>query len=477
MSLITGSRYVMIGNIILLAVSIFTSISIIRIIGNESYGVVTLTIEVILLTKFFITDWIAPGVTYFVARNRNKKEIISSVFSATTLVSSIGIIVIFFFSSIIANIYKMPVLEDLLKLSCFYVLTYSMQPIFSAFFMGLKKYWYAFLRETSVGVTKIVALILTIYFGFYGTFVGYINFYTFSVIFGLFYLILKGYLKKVSLVWFKKVISYSKNIFISRIFTYLSKRVGIIALGLVDTSSVTFFSMSSNIATMSSLIVNSISTALLPEISSLREKKKISTIMRRVFRYSLLIAFPISFSLLLLNFPITTIIFKTSSMEARVTLAIMSLQLIFSNAFLILSTLANALNKTNLTRNSYIISSVINLLILSLLLNYKAVAASFAVLISSIISLLYLYSKVKSYVKWKKMKISAIKVLISSIIPFLILYNFTPVIYNFSRLLKIVILGAFALSFLLIYFAMLILLKEIKKEDIEIVKRFLLFKE
>ncbi len=467
----------MMGNIILLAISVFTSISIIRKIGSESYGIVTLTIEIILLTKFFITDWIAPGVTYFVARNRNKKEIISSVFSITTLISSTSIIIIFSLSGIIASIYKVPIMKDLLKLSCFYVLTYSMQPIFSAFFMGLKKYWYAFLRETSVGITKIIALILTIYFGFYGTFVGYINFYTFSVIFGLFYLMLKGYFKKVNLSWFKKVISYSKNIFISRIFTYLSKRVGIIALGLVDTSSVTFFSMSSSIATMSSLIVNSISTALLPEISSLKDKRKISRIMKKVFRYSLLISFPTSFALLLLNLPITTIVFKTSSIEARVTLAIMSLQLIFSNAFLILSTLANALNKTNLTRNSYIISSITNLLLLSFLLNYKAVAASFAVLVSSIISLLYLYSKVKSYVKWRKMKISTIKVLISSILPFLILYNFTSIIYNFSKLLKIAVLGAFALSFLLIYFAMLILLREIKREDIEIVKRFLLFKE
>jgi len=223
------------------------------------------------------------------------------------------------------------------------------------------------------------------------------------------------------------------------------------------------------------LFITAISTLLLPTISEhhiVNNMKKIKSLVLQSERYLSMILFPIVFLTIALAYPIIHILLTDKYLPALPVLIILPLFLIFEALSRPYATKFEGLNMPNLSRNRILLMVLINV-ILNLILIPKdiqslglklaglgAEGAAIATVISYAIGLIYVRT-----MAWKVSKIKGniciISHFIAALISGMVVYYISSIAL-IGRWYELLLLSFFGM---VIYFVILFVLREFKKED------------
>ena len=470
--------------IIRLGALIFTII-IARMLQPELFGLYSLALSVMFILITFADLGINATMMRYVsdALGKGNKKKATSYFSYLlrikfflTLAFSVVLLIA---SYPLANyVFNKPDLFMPLIFCSFYMLFLSFVGFYESTFYTVQKVKFVTLKEAIYQILKILLTILGVYLianKVVGAMVGLII----STIFTLALLVFlthktQGYLfeksSKIADEEKRKLHKFLFYLTLSSITAVFFLYIDIVMLGaFVKSEFIGYYRAAFGImGAIAGLI--SITNILLPVFVQL-EGERLERAFNKVLKYSAILAFPTAFGLALVSKPFINIIYGASYLQASIPLYLISFLIIettFSSMFYWLFT-AKELPKitTKILAYAAVMNIVLNLILISYFVKfgdiYAVIGAAIATIISRYFNLISLLIQAKKKLKIGIKLSNITKPLIASIVMFIALIIFqslTRYIWPKS-LIEIVFAAA-------VYFAVMIVIKGIKKEDFEL---------
>ena len=459
-------------------------IGLVHFLGPEIYGTFGVILSLIFITKTVFMTGLHRSVSKYVSESDNNPQSVFKSGMKLQIVLIILVILIFvFFSGQIASIFNDPGLKNLIIFSAIVYLPFGVYNLTAyGLLNGLRLFHLQAGYEALHSILRIGIAFLLVYCGL-GIRGAIISFAIAPLILlGFMWLSVKKYLSPKIKPIIKPISAPFKGINLLNFSLQLSGFYVIMALmmelGLLSVKSILgsdlFTGYYTSASTLGKIII-SISTALpltiLPSISSAYSKKDFALVRKYItqsLRYSLLIFLPLTVLISTNAGPILNLFYPAEFMAAAQPLSI----LIFG--FMLLTFLmmtasylfgaGHNLWPAIISLGALIILVILNLKLIPMNssyggLNGAALSTTLASLIGLAAMLAYAYKKFKILMPLSSfLKITAA----SSIIYFLGHY------WSFSGWLFLIS----ALLLFILYFLVLIIFKELKKEDWELVKSF-----
>ncbi|MBS3071720.1 oligosaccharide flippase family protein [Candidatus Pacearchaeota archaeon] len=466
---------------------IFTII-IARFLLPEGFGLYNLILSIALTFTVLSERGINESLIRYLSETLEKKAKARNFFKyilKLKLVILISFLVILGIAAYPLSVYffKKPVIFIPLLFAILYVFVFSLDSFFSSYFFAAKKVKYVAQKETLYQILRIV-LILGVFYVIRPTsplshiFVAL----TFASLITLIFVIANVY--KYSPYLFEKsdkIKEFDKkriNNFISY-FTITS--ISFVILGNIDTIMLGYFIDSAESIglyraafTLSSSIAGLLGfgTVLLPLFIKMKDKQ-LQRAFNRVFRYTMIVAVPISFGLAILGNYFLTFIFGVEYIDAKWPLYVLAFLIILGvqvSLFVYLFlTKERPKDYLSLLIGVIILDIILNFIFIKIFLNYSTNLVITGVALASLISWL-VYSIGIGIMSRTRLNIKVngyviIKPLIAAIVMSLaILYIKSNVNVGIINGIILILVGA------VIYFASLFILKALRKEDLYLIK-------
>lgn len=224
-----GSQIIMGGGRVAVSiVGVITTALIARMLGVDLYGRLAIVLSVGGIFGSFFNLGIVTGTTTEVAQNLNNRDNLNQIITLSFVIQILlllpFLIILFFFSGIIANqIYNKPYLEELLVLLAPVVFFSLIAQNFGGIMLGMQKYFkYVFIDQIRSVLRLPIILIFIYYYKLKGYFFGELA--CFVVISVIYFFILKKEgvtfnlpnLRKAKLIY-KKILNISFVVFVNKI--------------------------------------------------------------------------------------------------------------------------------------------------------------------------------------------------------------------------------------------------------------------
>ena len=397
----TGSKaanvasYVMIGKILTFIMTGAALIAVTRLLGSHEYGIYTLAMAFGGIFGTLGYFGIGTALNKFISeyRQNNRKKEINEVVSNALFIAIVaslflGIICTVFSGHISNYIFNTGSYSGIIKLVALYIITVI---LFGAFYDTLLGFSNGKGVVIVAGVEALfqasVSIVLALLgFGASAPIIGMIVGYTVGFLCGLTIAILEGHIKLVSpsIKLIKKILYFSVPVAVSNIGSNLSSNLALIFVGyFVVPSVIGSIGITIRVGSLTSIIFDSISFALLPAFAAVLVNHSIKKNVGQIYSYAVYLAIalvgPLLFYMALLSGPFSILLFGNSYSQTPLYISIMSIGLLIGVAGTYASTLLISAGKTGLVLKYNV---AVNFIVLAVVMIFVPSIGSIAYVIS-----------------------------------------------------------------------------------------------
>ncbi|OGC50404.1 hypothetical protein A2716_04325 [candidate division WWE3 bacterium RIFCSPHIGHO2_01_FULL_40_23] len=460
-----GTSYLLLSSLFFIASGYLINIFLGRRLGPELYGVYGVVIAFWSGVNLILTAGLPQAVSKFVSEDEKNAE---SILKSAINLQAIGVLIIgviyYLLAETVASAFKDPTLIPYLKLSSFIFPFYSFYSIYTSYYNGLHAFKKQSFMTIIYSLAKLVSIIgLSINFKLYGAIFGFIIAPTVALLTGF------HFPKTVThqIFPYKKLLLFSLPLIGFTVFATLQQSIDLFLVKALIHSgeSAGFYTAVQNISKIPLFALSAFSLVLFPTISrsvAQNQHEKATALIQHSLRLVLLVLTPGILLISATSKELVTLLFSKTYLPAAYPLSI----LIIGFGFLTLShILSNILSGSGSPKTPLYISLIgaflsgffCYLLIPEFGLVGAALASTLASGIGFLLLALLVYKKFKVFTSFTSFG----KVLLASSIVFFITKAINP------SPLKLILL--YPLMFT-IYTIILILVKEISRQDLNYLK-------
>lgn len=455
-------------------------------LGTYDYGLLSLSAAIVSFITVISLLGLDQGVTRFVAYYRGKKDssrIRGAIFfplKISFFVSVFLAILLFIFSNQISTIiFHDPNLSKLLKVMSLTIPFAAITLLFLAALRAFRKIEYDVgVREIAEKSIRLFVFLILFFLGF-GAFGAAISFLVSAIgsfLLAFYYLHKTARLgENIKTVYYpQEMFSYSLPLFLSGIMVVVIAWTDLLMLGYFKTpNEVGIYNAVLPTASLMFILPTAIISLFLPVVIELyaeKKRKEIKRVYQKVSKWIFLTNFPIMLIMFVFSRKIIEIIFGTQYSGGSFALSILVLGYIIYSISYTSSNILNMLGKTKIVFYVSLCFAASNVI-----LNYflipkfslagASIATSSSFLIGGFFYIFYSYKEIKL----QPFSRDFAKILISGFIAIFITYELRQILPASLSVLST--FGMFIL-FILIYAVLLLILKAIDKEDLEILLSF-----
>lgn len=467
------------GRIISAVIAFFFSIILARLLQPHNFGLYSFCIVVvsffILFTDFGMNSTLIRFVANYIGKGKYRKAstLIKLIFKyKIVLIILTGVLVSFFSNQIAAFIFNKPEAGFVVFFSGLVLVVNSLLEFFNSLFSSLKNFVAISAIQILQNIFKFVFVIGLILLGMSvaGAIIGLILSYLVVIMISLI-IVYKKYdfiISKLKIRINRKILlTFTSWIFIGSIAGTIYALIDQLMISrMLDVEYIGFYKI--GLTWMFSIIylVPIAAYVMYPYFSGVVNKKQLNLMFFNSMRYGAIFIFPLAFLLSAFSTPFVLFLYKTPFLpvtSALTILAFVSILMVFSG---ILTTYFVGVKRPDIVAKIIFITLFLNITLNYFLIQlYGITGAALATFISKFIEVVVAFSIAVSIHKLTfKLSIIWKPLLASSIIYYTALF-FLPYITNYFNF------AFYGIILLTIYFAVMILIKGIRKQDLVYIKR------
>jgi stage V sporulation protein B len=385
----------------------------------------------------------------------------------TLTISTIVAIALFLLSDTFAPIFNLP--PNAIKLVATSLVIMSVYNIFTSTLMGFQSMKKFAIADTINQITKISFTVILVLIGlsYVGAIAAYFSGLFFAMLYGLDYMFLRSPSKKIN----------SKRVMLDYAFPFIVTSVAwllinngqyVILTILKGTEATGIFTIAMLISSPVLVLPSILSRSLFPILSQLSVKKNTrlqSYLIKLVFRYTILISFPIAILVVMFSKNLIFLFSRVEYLPASGLFPIIAIASLLYAACEVFYSGLYAIGKPKIQRNIVLAMMFIFLaLSLPLTLLFSAKGMSIAYAISMLSLFILSYSYIRKFIRVDLNHKSTLKVFVSSAILIAFIYSVSSLVYGLLSVIVFSMLGA------LLYILVLFPLKFYTKEDLKILR-------
>jgi O-antigen/teichoic acid export membrane protein len=472
-----GTIYLMFAQFILLVSGYAIHVGLGRFLGPASYGIFGIVIYLLTFFQDFLRYGIPQAASKFIAEDNRKFEVIKEKTLKLQLIFSLIIFLIYFSSaSLLAKLLGDYSLGNYLRASAFIIPIGALYSLYGNYLNGLRWYKKQAIVQSIFFISKVFFVFFFVFilargFEIYGAILGYAISPLIGFLLAFYYLFsFKPKIECKEKFESKKIIDFSWAIIIFSIsLTFpLSIDLFLVKRILTEDALVGFYTASSTLARVPFFILSGLGLALFPAISEavgMKNFELTKNYIRDSLRYSLLLLIPITVLMSANSSEIISLFYSNVYLPGSSAFSILVFGLSFLTIFLVLTTIINASGRPKISMVMALILVIVSIFLnLILIPNFglkgAAIATTITTFLGLIISAVYVLQKFKTLIS----PISFFRVTFASFFIYLLSIN----IHMTSLFLPFEFLILFSL-----YVVILVLLKEINKNDFKTFQRIL----
>lgn len=467
-SLKKGATYLIISQIIFLLSGYGIQITTGRILGPEDYGTFGIILYLLNTINLVVVSGMTKTASKFLSQNLSSKNATIRVFFKIQLyISIISFLIYFVLAGKISIFFHDTGLKPLIMISALGIPIYGVYALTTMGILnGLRVFKKQAASQIIFSLAKLVFMIaLCIKFGVIGAIIGYIVASFIGFIFSFACLRMDNDIKGSITVKEIIVFSFPTSIYITCIFLMLNIDFFSLKVILGNELLTGYYNSATTIARLPYFISGALAMVLLPSVSFLLSENNISKVKRLIeksLRYLFIFLFPTSLLISATSRNLIVFLYSGSYIEASEPLSILVFGLAILSIINILATIAIAAGKPKIVSSALLIIVLIDLFLNKILITkYEMIGAALASTVSAIIGVIFfLFFVCKEFNIRLDIK-SLSKVSLSSIVVYILAIYID--IGGFFLIIEYVLL-------FLIYFAILYLTKELKREDFILIK-------
>lgn len=483
-----GTLYLMLAELTIVLSGYLIHIGLARLFGPAVYGTFGVILSLILINKTVFLTGANRAVSKFIAEKKeNVLGILRSGIYLQLIFIAVSLLIFLAFAPYIAALLRDPSLTPLIRLSALIVLPLGLYITYAKGYLnGEREFKKQAYLDAAYSLFKLIFAFALVYLGFgiFGAVAAYII--APLVVFFITLRVVRGVEWKVGRLCssplssrsdpggqpFPKMTLFRFALPITLFYTAftLSMDFGLLAVKslLADPNSAGFYTSASSLAKITFSVFTALPFTILPSISAAvaeNNERLVKKYIHQFLRYSMMILFPIAVLTSAYASQIISLFYGSPYLAATPALEILVFGFTFFTLFIILHSVIAGAGKPAITMlMSFFVLILSMILCLVLIPSFFIIGAAWAITLTGLVGLIvaavYTWVKFKALVSFS----SVIKITAAS-----------AVIYALGR--HLAVSGWTFIFFigllLLFYLLLLFLFKEIKKEDLELVKGML----
>ncbi len=461
-----GTVYLMVAQLTIMLSGYLIHIGLARMLGVEIYGDLGFILSLVLITKTFFLTGVPRAVTKFISENRTRADAVLKAGAELQLILiGICLSIYLFFSENIAHLFRDPSLAGLIRLSAFIVLPLGIYGIYSKGYLnGIRQFKNQAISETVHSIFKVIFAFLLVYLGF-GLF-GAIAAYILAPLIACMVVLRFTKIKKSDHKFNKlTLLKFALPLTLFYAVTITTNDLGLLAVKRILQQDILtgYYTAANTLSRITLSVFTALPMTMLPSISASvakRDYKLTKKYINQALRYTVLILFPVTVLISSYSTQIMNLLYSSEFMKAAPVMSILVFAFTFFSIFMILCSFVAGANKPMLTfifaSLSLAVCLILNIILVPLLaLRGAAIATLAAAIFGFLLASVYVLTRFKTLIS----PVSLARITLA-----------TAIIYILSRFLYssgIMFIGYFILL-VLVYLFVLIVIKEITKEDLEI---------
>lgn len=481
-----GSFIVLIGVVISKIATYLYKAIVARTFGQEIYGLFSLAVMISVLFASVFSFGLQSGLLRYISFYRGKNEIkkIKSIFRFSLLITLfsgfIGGILLFLFSeSISLYIFHTSELTIFLQWFAVFMPIFVFAGLFHVITLAYERIgWYSFIANILSPSMQLIFLGIFIFLGLK------VEAITISYNLGFFVILLSSFLvcrygiktifgkaefeRKEKLDINKKLFSYSWPIMFFGLVMSIFAWIDSFTIGYLKTASdVGIYNAAIPIAVLLEIAPALFLQLFLPIITkeySRKNFKLIKKLSKQIGKWIFILNLPILVIMILFPGTVINILFGANYIQAENSLRFLSIGLFFYSIFKISENLLSMIGKSRTILYNLLVACIINITLNVLLIpKYGIDGAAFSTMISYIFWSILSFFVARRHTSVNPLKTDMFKIILVAIVPSLMLFYVRRIV-NLTTL-NIILLG---LSFVIIYFSLIILTHSFDKNDLMI---------
>jgi len=468
-----GTIYLMVTQVVFLASGYIIHFGLGRYLGPELYGTFGLVLSFVSIYQVLMHSGTTNAVSKYVAENeelagsiKNKMLKFQGAFS---LVVAVFMIVI---APSIADLLNDATLTNYIRFTAIFIPVFALYSVYMGLLNGIRAFGKQAKTSIIHSIMKVLVAFILVFLGFkiYGAISGYLVAVIIALIVAYHYWKPKeskasGDFKIVKVIKFAAPV-----ILFSMIFTLIMNLdLFFVKAILKEKTQAGFYTSAMALSKVPYFIFLALSDTLFPSIAKSTSNRGNEKLTRRYIeqslRYTLIFLIPCTFIISAGSRDLISLVYTGRYLAASAPLSILIFGLTFLSLFIILTTVITASGNPKISLLIVLTLLVVNIVLNRALVSFygltgAALATTVTGFLGVIISGIYVYKHFHSLTSL----LSLLRIILASSIIYIIARSFST---------SGIFLIGFYLGILVIYFVLLFVFREIRKEDIQVAKNIL----
>lgn len=462
-----GTIYLMISQIIALIASVVIHLALGRYLGPSIYGRLGIILSLLVLVETFVVSGIPRAVSKFTAENEKMAGSIKDIALRIQILFSMILLIAYFISApLIADLLNDPELVGYIRLSAFDIPIFAVFCVYFNSLNGVREFGKQAKTLIIANILKVIAMLLLVALGFglNGAIIGYII----PSVIGIF--VAKQFCRFEEVYArfdSKKILEFATPmiLFSLALLALMSMDLLFVQGILADSDKTGFYTSATVVARIPYYIFTGLFVTLLPSVSksvAKREDHQTREYITHSLRYMLMILIPSTVLISTTSENLISLVYTDVYSAGGPPLRILIYGLAFFSVFGMLTAVINASGRPKVSMLIAFVLIPIHIILNLLLIPYyelvgAALAISLVGLMAIVLAGAYVFIRFKALVRGR----TFFNITIASLVIFILSWMFP-----FQGILLLLSY----LFFLSVYFGILWILRELKKEDLELVK-------
>ena len=467
-----GTFYLMAANVVLLLAGYIIHFGLGRILGPEEYGLFGVILGLMTTVNIFLTSGFPQGASKYIAEDDSQTGSIVRYANRAQLVFSALLFAVYFsLAGVIANLLNDSTLTPYIRYSALVIPAYAFYSIYGAGYLnGLRQFGNQAIALIGSSMAKVGVVLGLVLFGFgvKGAIGGY--FVAALVGFLLSWKLLKPKpveSGKTDFGW-QKIVSFGIPVTLFAVTLFLLMNIDLFAVKAIggEGDEVGYYTSAATVSKMIYVLFAGLAWALFPSISrstSTNDAELTASYIRQSMRYMLMLLIPGILLISATSADLLTLLYSSVYIEAARPLSILIFGLGFLTVFFVLAHVIMGGGRPMVTLGIALLLIVIDVLLnIFLISRYDLIGASWATTITGFLGMF----ATMVYVLWRFKALVSAKSVIKICLASLLIYAIVIIIPLSPYWLPFIYLSMFAL-----YAAILLLIKELGREDLDTFKQ------
>jgi len=459
MSATKNSAYIIAAQVFLLFSGAIINFGLGRMLGPGLYGQFGVVYAVATIINLLLTPGIMQAVAKFSASKKQEARIIAgSVLKKQFIFGILLAFVYYFLATPIAIVLRDPGLATLMKLLTPLVVIYALSAVYGGYLTGIGKFSKQAIQLMTYSSSR---LLITFVLAYFFSLTGAIVALPLAALVALIYFVFSSKIKNSNSYDTKKVYAFATPIiaFMGLITLFLNLDLFLVKALLQDNALVGYYTAAGVVARIPYFVLSALGIVMLPKVAEkFAAKQPVKEFVQDSFRYVLIILVPAAALIAATGKPLIMLLYRSEYAAAGLPLSILAVGTAALTLTYLFAIVINAVGRpafsAAVATGMLALSAAFNL---ALIPRYQLLGAATATTLTSVFSMIIMFSIVYAKIGNPLNYSSLIKVTAASILIFIIALQMDlqnkfllPVIY---------------LSLGVLYVLALFVMKELKQED------------